>query len=76
MAPLVARLAEARGADEDVMQQHMRNLDVNIKRLADELASGNQHLAEEIRDELRLIGRALSAETHGRSRNRKQAKAG
>ena len=30
----------------------------------------------EIRDELRLIGRALSAETHGRNRNRKPAKAG
>ena len=76
MAPLVARLAESRGAEEEVMQQHMRNLDINIKRLADELASGHQHLAEEIRDELRLIGRALSAETHGRTRNRKPAKAG
>jgi hypothetical protein len=73
LTPLLAMLAEARGRSDDAMQQHMRNLDMNIKRLADELATGHQHLAEEIRDELRLIGRALSAETHGRTRTGKQA---
>jgi hypothetical protein len=72
--PLLTRLAEARGEVDGSLEQHMRNLDVNIKRLADELSSGHAHLAEEIRDELRLIGRALSAETHGRAR--KQVKAG
>jgi hypothetical protein len=76
LGPLVADLAKARGHNEETMQQHMRSLDLNIKRLADELAAGSQHLAEEIRDELRLIGRAMSAETHSRSRGRKQAKAG
>ncbi len=74
--PLLASLANAHGNVDDSMQQHVRSLDVNIKRLADELAAGQQHLAEEIRDELRLIGRALSAETHGRTRGRRQAKAG
>jgi hypothetical protein len=67
MAPLIAKLAEARGRIDGSLEQHMRNLDLNIRRLADELSSGHAHLAEEIRDELRLIGRALSAETHGRT---------
>jgi len=76
LAPVLASLAEARNDMDETLQGHIRSLDANIKRLADELTTGREGLAEEIRDELRLIGRALSAETHGRSRAANRAKAG
>jgi len=72
LAPLLIRLADRQSNSDESMQEHIRNLDVNIKRLVEELSSGREQLSEELRGELRLIGRALSAETHGRSRVNKQ----
>lgn len=69
LAPVVARLAEQQNAGEDALQAHVRNLDINIKRLADNLSGSREQLSEDIRDELRLIARALSAEAHGRQRH-------
>jgi len=62
-----------RGMTRDEAQR--RDLDASIRRLAEELSSGRGQLSEDIRDELRLIGRALSAEAHGRNtpRDRKRA---
>lgn len=68
LAPVVARLAEQQNAGEDALQAHVRNLDINIKRLADNLSGSREQMSEDIRDELRLIARALSAEAHGRQR--------
>ena len=76
LGPALQRLAEARSDSDQALQEHIISIDINIKRLADELATGREHMSEEIRDELRLIGRALSAETHSRKWVRKPAKAG
>jgi hypothetical protein len=70
------RLAEARSGIDETMQVNIRSLNQNIKHLSDEIATGREQLSDQIRDELRLIGRALSAEVHGRSRSGKQPKAG
>jgi len=76
LAPVVSRLLEQQNESETSLQTHVRNLDVNIKRLADNLSGGREQLSDEIRDELRLIARALSAEAHGRGRRQGQSKAG
>lgn len=76
LAPVVSRLVEQQNESETSLQTHVRNLDVNIKRLADNLSGGREQLSDEIRDELRLIARALSAEAHGRGRRQGQSKAG
>jgi hypothetical protein len=52
----------------DEAQRH--NLDESIRRLADELSSERAQLSDDIRDEIRIIGRALSAEAHSRKRQR------
>jgi len=63
-----------RGLMRDEAQR--RDLDVSLLRLAEELSSGRGQLSDEIRDELRLIGRALSAEAHARnSKGRDRARA-
>ena len=62
-----------RGMVRDEAQR--RDLDANILRLAEELSSGRDQLSDDIRDELRLIGRALSAETHARKNPRDRARA-
>ncbi len=72
LAPALERLADRQGDVDGFMQEHVRSLDNNIKRLVDEIGTGREQLVDEIRDELRLIGRALAAETHARSRSHRQ----
>jgi hypothetical protein len=62
-----------RGMMRDEAQR--RDLDASIMRLAEELSSGRDQLSDDIRDELRLIGRALSAEAHARKNPRDRARA-
>lgn len=62
-----------RGMVRDEAQR--RDLDASILRLAEELSSGRGQLSDDIRDELRLIGRALSAEAHTRKNPRDRARA-
>ena len=77
LAPVLARLVEARAGPDASMQEHVRSLDMGVKRLLDEVATGREHLVGEIRDELRLMSRALSAagNTGSRAGGRKQASA-
>jgi hypothetical protein len=76
LTPLLARLAAQQAEGGDAMQTHVRSLDINIKRLADELSAGREQLSQDIRDELRLIGRTLSAEAHSRSRQSDRVRTG
>lgn len=63
LVPVLTRLAEADTGGDPVMQEHLRSLDINIKRLVDEFGVGREQLAEEIRDELRMMSRTLSTWT-------------
>lgn len=63
-----------RGMMRDEAQR--RDLDASIRRLAEELSSGRGQLSEDIRDELRLIGRALSAQANARNSPRERKRAG
>ncbi|MCO6411674.1 MAG: flagellar motor protein MotA [Thiogranum sp.] len=63
-----------RGMVRDEAQR--RDLDASILRLAEELSSGRDQLSDEIRDELRLIARALAAEARARRKPDEHARAG
>jgi Mg2+ and Co2+ transporter CorA len=76
LAPVLSRLVEQQSDSESALHTHVRNLDINIKRLADNLSGGREQLSDDIRDELRLIARALSAEAHGRGRHQGKSRAG
>ncbi|MFQ5644094.1 MAG: flagellar motor protein MotA [Thiogranum sp.] len=72
LVPALERLVDTRSEIDASMHDHVRELSRNINKLTEELEIGREYMAEEIRDELRLIGRAISAETHERSRLHKK----
>lgn len=48
-------------AMDDATKQHIRNLDVGIKRLIDAQASNSETLVDELRSELKLLSRTIAA---------------
>lgn len=46
---------------DDATKQHIRNLDVGIKRLIEEQGRASENLADELRSELKLLSRTLAA---------------
>jgi Mg2+ and Co2+ transporter CorA len=76
MGAVMTRLAEANSGSDVAMQDHLRSLDINIKRLVDEFGAGREHLAGEIRDELRMLSRTLSASAKAGTKAGKRARAG
>ncbi|MCJ9427912.1 hypothetical protein [Kordiimonas marina] len=54
---------------DDTTKQHIRNLDVGIKRLIEEQIRTSGHLADELRTELKLVSRTIAAgfDTAGRN---------
>ena len=48
-------------AMDDTTKGHIRNLDVGIKRLIDEQARSSEALSEDLRSELKLLARTISA---------------
>jgi len=66
LRPILAKLAEggARGGgfgDDDGIRTHIRNIDVHMARLLEEMASGRAELVEELRTEIRVLSRTLAA---------------
>ena len=70
LADSISKLAEASEQKESVQatpaldeatKEHIRNLDVGIKRLIEEQARSTDSLAEELRGELKLVARTISA---------------
>ena len=63
MKPILARLAEGSGgglADDDV-RGHVRNIDVHLSRLHEELATGRSETVQELRSEIRVLARTIAA---------------
>jgi len=60
---LGSRMADAgnSGTLDEATRQHIRNLDVGIKRLIEEQARSSESLNEGLRGEIRLLARTLSA---------------
>jgi hypothetical protein len=66
LKPILAKLAEGavRGGssfDDDSVRTHIRNIDVYMARLLEEMASGRAELVEELRTEIRVLSRTLAA---------------
>jgi hypothetical protein len=60
IAPALTRLAEAQGTD-DATRSHIRNLDLHLARLAEDLAQGRTQTTAEIRNEIKILTRTIAA---------------
>jgi len=64
LKPVLSRLAESGiggfGADDGV-RTHIRNLDVHMARLLEELATGRAEMVQELRTEIRVLSRTIAA---------------
>jgi hypothetical protein len=68
LRPILARLADGMTAvsrtglaDDDGVRTHIRNIDVYMARLLEEMSSGRTELVEELRGEIRVLSRTLAA---------------
>ena len=63
LRPVLAKLAETRpGANfEDNLQQHIRNIDVHLAQLMEQLVSGRSEMVQELRTEIRVLSRTIAA---------------
>ena len=61
LKPVLAKLAEAAGQGMDESTRaHIRNMDVYLARLVEEVATGRQQSVEEVRAEIRLLARTIA----------------
>ena len=63
LRPVLAKLAEARpgGNFDENLQQHIRNIDVHLARLMEQLAAGRSEMVQELRNEIRVLSRTIAA---------------
>ena len=69
MKPVLQRIAEGPGLDgggmDEATRGHIRNLDVYLARLLEETTNGRTYLASELRAEIKLLGRMMTASAAG-----------
>ncbi|MDX9859551.1 MAG: flagellar motor protein MotA [Rhodospirillales bacterium] len=65
MKPILLRLAESAGARPEGLDEstrtHIRNLDVYVARLLEELTSGREEVIQQVRSEIKLLARTIAA---------------
>ncbi|MCA1941610.1 MAG: flagellar motor protein MotA [Caenispirillum bisanense] len=65
LRPLLQRLAEAAATGgfgmDDASRSHLRNVDVALQRVVDELARGREYTVKEVRSEIKLLARTIAA---------------
>jgi hypothetical protein len=66
LKPLLARLGEAiaasgKGGIDDATRAHIRNLEVYVSRLLDEMANGREELIRQVRSDIKLLARTIAA---------------
>ncbi|NQU59199.1 MAG: flagellar motor protein MotA [Rhodospirillales bacterium] len=72
MKPILTRLAENSGAlggqsggMDEATRSHIRNLDVYMARLVEELGSGREDIITQVRSEIKLLARTIAATKDG-----------
>ncbi len=69
MKPILARLAEGAvstsGSLDEATRSHIRNLDVYMARLVEELGTGRDDIIQQIRSEIKLLARTIAASKDG-----------
>jgi len=65
MKPILARLAEAGqatgGGMDETTRTHIRNLDVYMARLLEELGAGREDIIQNVRSEIKLLARTIAS---------------
>ena len=64
LKPILSRLADSQtnvGFGDDSVGSHVRNIDVHLARLHEELATGRAETVQELRTEIRVLSRTLAA---------------
>jgi hypothetical protein len=63
LAPTLARLAEvqAQGAMDEATRAHIRNLELYLARLLEEVTQGRAQATAELRSEIKLVARTIAA---------------
>jgi hypothetical protein len=64
LGPVLSRLAEAtgnQGAVEDAARAHLRNAEIYLSRILEEMAQGRAQATAEIRNEIRVLARTIAA---------------
>ena len=63
MKPILGRLADGRNspAMDDATKNHIRNIDLSLGRLVDEMGGGRDEVIREMRSEFKLLARTIAA---------------
>jgi hypothetical protein len=65
MKPILARLADAAqpgaGNLDEATRTHIRNLDVYMARLLEDLSAGREEMMQQVRSEIKLLARTIAA---------------
>ena len=65
MKPILARLSENNGASsgslDEATRSHIRNLDVYMARLVEEIGAGREDTIKQLRSEIKLLARTIAA---------------
>jgi hypothetical protein len=65
MKPLLQQIADGAGAPrggvDESTRAHIRNLDVHVGRMVDELRTGREDLIQQVRSEIKLLARTVAA---------------
>ncbi len=65
MKPILARLAEGGGISggglDEATRSHIRNMDVYLARLVEDMDSGREDVISQIRSEIKLLARTIAA---------------
>ena len=63
LRPILARLADGPrgGGLDDATRAHIRNLDVYVARLIEEMISGREEVVRQVRSDIRLLARTMAA---------------
>lgn len=65
LKPILGRLAEASGQGglgmDNATRTHIRNLDIHLSRLLEDVSSGRHQMVQELRSEIKLLARTIAA---------------
>jgi hypothetical protein len=65
MKPILERLADAAQPDsgnlDEATRTHIRNLDVYMARLLEDLSAGREEVIQQVRSEIKLLARTIAA---------------
>ena len=67
MKPLLARMTEAKAAPaiDDATRNHIRNIDLALSRLAEDMSIGRDEMVREVRSEFKFLARTIAALAEG-----------